>query len=321
MKTQSGWLTRLVRPEANIVLFFVLACAVGTILSPHFLDVRFLMDSSTLYADLGMIALAFTFLLISGEVDLSVASNMTLVACITATLYKMGVPMTLLIPAALVIGVVPGLVNGILVVTTGLSSLIITIATLSLYRGLAQVLIGDVSISGFPAWFVAVDKRLAFGFLPVPLLMVLAVAVVMEVILQRTVFGRNVSALGTNAKASLYSGVRVNRVKIVLFGLVGLGSGIAGLLSMSRLQRAMYAIGLGGELDVVTMVLLGGAAFSGGSGSVTGTLLAFFVLVILRTAMLLVNLKRFDQMAIVGVLLILVMIISERIAAFRRNRT
>ncbi len=311
----------LIRPEFSIFIFFLLSFLIGAMLSPYFLDIEFLLDSTTIYAELGVIALTLTYLMIAGEIDLSVASSMALVACICARLFDSGVLMEVIIPIGLVLGFVLGLINGLLVTFTGLPSLIITIGTMSMYRGFAQVLIGDSSISGFPAWFVGIDKQLLFNFIPLPLFIFLAIALIMEIILRNTFFGREIYAIGSNYQVARYSGVKVDKIKIILFSFVGIASGIAGLMSMSRLQIARYNIALGGELDIITMVLLGGTAFSGGSGNIVGTMLAFFVIVLIRTAMMLVNMARFEQLAVIGVLLIISTIISSQFSRFSSELT
>jgi rhamnose transport system permease protein len=314
-------LTKILKPELNIFVFLLLSIVAGMLLSPNFLDFGFLLSSTTLYAELGLIAIAFTFLMISGEIDLSVASNMTLVACIVASLYQSGINMALLIPLGLIIGFCLGLFNGILVTTTKLPSLLITIGTMSLYKGLAQVLIGDQAVTNFPSWFIGIDKKMIFGFIPIPLALLIVVGIIMELILKNTFFGRKIVAMGLNRHAAKYSAVKVDKIKILLFGVVGFFCAVAGILSVSRLQVATYAIGTGGEMDVITMVLLGGTAFSGGSGRVLGTVLAFFILVFIRVGMRLAILSDYVQIAVIGALLIIVIIISHKLDKYSKEHS
>jgi rhamnose transport system permease protein len=304
---------KLLRPEFTIVVFLVLSFAAGIFLSPNFLDLRFLLGSTIYYTELGLIALCFALLMTLGELDLSVAANMTLVTCILGVLHKMEVNMGFLIPLALILGVLLALVNGLLVTITGLPSLIITIGTLSVYRGLAQVLVGDAAISGFPEWFLRFGKITLFGVIPLPLIIIVVVAVILEILLKRNFWGRKISAVGLNSNAADYSGVKVNRMKRELFALQGLFCGAAALLSISRLEVVKYSIGTGGEMDVVTMVLLGGTAFTGGKGSCIGTLAAFFIIVFIRTGMRLATISSYVQIAVLGVLLIVIIIISNKL--------
>jgi rhamnose transport system permease protein len=254
-----------------------------------------------------------------GELDLSVAANMTLVSCVLGVLHKLGIPMGALIPLGLALGTVLGLFNGLLVTLTGLPSLIITIGTLSVYRGLAQVLVGDGAISGFPKWFLNFGKINLFGLIPLPLIIMVLVAVVLEILMKRNFWGRKISAIGLNNGAAAYSGLKVNRIKRSLFAMQGFFCGAAALLSISRLEVVKYSIGAGGEMDVVTMVLLGGTAFTGGKGKCLGTLAAFFIIVFIRTGMRLATISSYVQIAILGLLLIVIIIISDKLNVLKEK--
>jgi rhamnose transport system permease protein len=294
-------------------VFLLLSFAAGVLLSPNFLDIRFILASTIYYTELGLIALCFALLMTLGELDLSVAANMTLVTCILGVLHRMGVNMAFLIPLGLVFGALLGLLNGLLVTITGLPSLIITIGTLSVYRGLAQVLVGDAAISGFPQWFLSFGKITLFGVIPLPLIIIIIVAIVLEILLKRNFWGRKISAIGLNSNAAKYSGVKVNGMKREIFAIQGFFCGAAALLSISRLEVVKYSIGTGGEMDVVTMVLLGGTAFTGGKGTCLGTLAAFFIIVFIRTGMRLATISSYVQIAVLGVLLIVIIIISNKL--------
>jgi rhamnose transport system permease protein len=275
------------------------------------------MSSMTLYTELGIIALAFTYLMIAGEIDLSIASALTLVSCVCAVLFKNGMSMGAILPVGLALGLALGLFNGFLVTATNIPSLIITLGSMSMYRGIEQVLIGDGSISGFPEWFVGIDRQLLFGVIPMPIVIFVILAVIMEIVLQRTFFGRKIFAVGSQPKVAAYSAVKVSRMKLALFGLIGLSEGVAGLMCLSRLGLAKYNIGTGGELDVITMVLLGGTSFSGGRGGIIGTALAFLVIVLLKTSMTLANLTRMAQLLVIGILLIIVIIITDKLNKYQ----
>jgi rhamnose transport system permease protein len=317
--TRKRLISLVLKPEINIAIFLTLSLVIGTIMSPYFLDLRYLLNSTTIYAEFGIIAIAFTVLMISGEIDLSVASMMTLSACVAATLYQAGVSMQALIPFTVLFGAALGLINGLIVTLTNLPSLIVTLGTMSLYRGIAQVLIGDNSISGFPSWFIGADTKMVFWGIPYPFFILLVFAVLIELVLKKTFFGRKNIAIGLNSHVAKYSLVNVKKVKVINFVNLGAFCAIAGLLSMSRLQLAKYNIGIGGELDVITMVLLGGTAFEGGKGSAIGTAGAFLIIVLVRTSMMLQNLTNHAQMAVIGGLLILVLTLSAFIESIRNK--
>lgn len=317
VNTKRSFAKKILKPESVLVLFLILSVVLGIIASPHFLDFEYILASMTQYIELGVIAIAFTFVLISGEIDLSVASAMTFTSCFAAVLYRSSVPMGLVIILALLFGVILGLINGALTAFTKINSLIITLGTMSLYRGLAQVLIKKGSIGDFPEWFVGIDQKLIFNFLPLSILIFLILMVIMEIILKDTFFGRRVFALGTNDKVALYSGIKIKANKIVLFGILGLFTGMAGVMQISRYGLAKYSLQLGGELDVITMVLLGGTAFSGGRGSTIGTALAFLVVVLIKISMTLINMERMIQLMIIGLILVATIIISDRLHKYQ----
>lgn len=311
----------ILKPETNIFVFLILSLIAGSILSQNFLDLRFLMSSTMLFIEWGIIALPFTFLLISGEIDLSVASSMTLIACLMGKLFKMGLDMKLVLVIGAFIGLILGLFNGLLVTVTKLPSLIITLGTMSLYKGLAQVLVGDIGITGFPKWFIGINNRLVFGIVPLPLIIFIVIAITMDVILRNTLFGRKIFAIGLNKYVAEYSGVKVGKMKVILFTLLGVFCAGAAMISMSRLEIAKYTIGTGGELDVITMVLLGGTAFLGGRGNIISTMFAFFVIVFIKIGMLLAILSGYVQNAVIGALLIIIMIISNMLEKFSKEHS
>lgn len=304
-------MNRMIRPELTVFVFMILSLVVGVLLSPNFLDIRFLLGSTIFYCELGLMAIPFTLLLTSGEIDLSIAANMSLVACLVAVLYQAGMSMPVLIVIGIAAGTLLGFFNGLLVTVTKLPSLVITIGIMSVYQGFSQVLVGDAAILGFPEWFIGLDQYTILGLIPLNLIILIVVALIFSFLLKKTVWGRKVTAIGLNRGTALYSGVAVEKTKVLLFTIQGTFCAIAGIMTMSRLQMAKYTIAGDGQMDVITMVLLGGTAFAGGRGSVLGTLAAFFIIVFIRTGMRLALLSNYAQMAILGLLLILVIIISN----------
>lgn len=304
-------INRMIRPELTVFVFMILSLVVGILLSPNFLDIRFLLGSTIFYCELGLMAIPFTLLLTSGEIDLSIAANMSLVACLVAVLYQAGMSMPVLIVIGIAAGTLLGFFNGLLVTVTKLPSLVITIGIMSVYQGFSQVLVGDAAISGFPEWFIGLDQYTILGLIPLNLIILIVVALIFSFLLKKTVWGRKITAIGLNRGAALYSGVAVEKTKVLLFTIQGTFCAIAGIMTMSRLQMAKYTIAGDGQMDVITMVLLGGTAFAGGRGSVLGTLAAFFIIVFIRTGMRLALLSNYAQMAILGLLLIVVIIISN----------
>ena len=310
-----------IRPEAVPAVLLVLAFVAGAMQSKYFLDVRYLLDSMTLYVETGLLALGMTFVIISGNIDLSVASMTALVACVTAKLMGSGWS----VPAACFTGVGLGLglgaANGLLVAKMKLPSFVVTLATMAVYRGIAQVLLG-ASSAKLPASFVGLDMQYLPGHFPIPVAFLLVMALVVALVLHRTLFGRWVFALGTNEVASFYSGLPVATVKVGVFAISGLMASFAALLMDSRLGVARFDHARGLELDAITAVLLGGASIFGGRGSAFGTILAVFLVAILRIGMGVANVKAEYQLAVIGTLLVVAVLSGnfvERLSSSRKS--
>lgn len=305
-------LTILGYPETIAVVLLAIAFAAGAALSPYFLDARFLLDSTSLYMEIGVMALAMTLIIISGNIDLSVASNLALTAVLCATFYsKFNLPMPIAAVLCPVIGALLGLFNGLLVTRLRLPSLTVTLGTLALYRGLAQVLVGDHSIGRFPEWFNGIDYRYVAGVLPMPLVIFLVLAAIIGVVLRKTVFGRCVYAIGTNEAAARFSGIRVDAVKMAVFALSGAMAGTGAVMMLSRLSVARYDLAFGDELAVITAVVLGGTDIFGGRGSIFGTVVALFLLGIVRRGMGVANMTAENQLAVMGTLLISAVLLAR----------
>ncbi len=306
------WKVLLIRPEMMTLVLLIGAVIVASRLSPFFSDIGFILESSTYYVEFAIVALVLTLVIISGEIDLSPASMMALSACVFAASFKAGVPIGVAMILGLVTGLVMGLFNAVLVIGFQLPSIIVTIGTLTLYRGLAQVLAGDKSIGKFPKWFNGIDYRLVYQ-VPVPVLIFVALALVLGLVLGTTIVGRQIYQIGTNEIAARHTGIRVRRIKVGLFVLMGLVSACAGLLTASRLASVRYDMATGGELQMVLMVMLGGTYIFGGRGTMLGTFLAAWLLVIIATGMTVANVAVTSQLIVMGLLLIISIIATNAI--------
>ena len=291
------------------IALIILALFVGSRVSPNFLDSKFLMESLTLMAEVGIVAVAMNYVISTGNIDLSVGSNVVLTACLTAKLIQAGTPPALGIALGILIGTGLGVINGILITQTQVPSFLITVATMAVYRGIAQALMGSASAS-IPEAYVGIDT-ITFAGLTVPLLLLLATALLSAFIFSRTIFGRWMLALGSNASAALYSGVPVKRVTFLVFAITGLASGIAAVLMDSRLGLARHEFAKGFELDAITMVVIGGTAIRGGDSNIVGTLLAFILIGLLRTTMGIANVTAEYQLTAVGILLIFAVLFNR----------
>lgn len=291
--------------EAVLVLLLVGSFAYSASVSPYFLEARTLFDMTSHFMEIGLMALAMTLVIILGEIDLSVASLCALAGVACGLLHEGGVPLPLAMGAALLLGAGLGALNGWLAAALQLPSLVVTLGTMALYRGAGQILLGDRSTYGFPEWFVSIDLRYVPGtWIPLPLVLFAACAVLFFLLLHRTTAGRLIYCIGNNAEACRFSGIAVGRVKVALFALSGLMAAAAGLMMTSRFASARWDMASGMELEVITVVLLGGTSISGGRGTILGTVLALFVIGTFRYGMGLANIPVQNQSVAIGLLLI-----------------
>jgi rhamnose transport system permease protein len=218
------------------------------------------------------------------------------------------------------IGGALGLFNGLLITFLRLPSLVVTLGTMALYRGLAQVLAGDHSLGGFPDWFVGIDYRRAAGWVPLPLIIFLVMALVCGIVLAKTTLGRRLYAIGTNEPAARFAGIRVDALKLIVYGMSGCFAGGASLITLSRLTVGRYDMASGDELAVITAVVLGGTDISGGRGTIFGTAIALFLLGVIREGMGLANVPAENQLAVTGALLVGAVIIFRVLNTIRGKR-
>jgi rhamnose transport system permease protein len=303
------WHVILVRPETMTLVLLILGVIVASQLSPFFLDISYILRSFTLSAEFAIVALVLTMVIIAGEIDLSPAANMALSACLFAWAQASGIPMPIAIAIGLGAGLVMGALNAFMVIALQLPSIIVTIGTLTLYRGLAQVIAGDKSIR-VPEWFIGIDRALVFG-VPIPVVIFIVCSIILGFVLAGTIFGRQLYQIGTNEIAARHAGIRTRQIKLVLFLLVGVVSAAAGMLTASRLGSVRYDLGLGGELQMVLMAMLGGTYIFGGRGTILGTFLAAWLLVVVSTGMTVANLLPAIQLTVLGVLLIVAIIATN----------
>lgn len=303
------WITRW---EVQLIILNIVAMFMGTLLSPYFLDINNLLGMTTNFIEKGLMALPMAFIIITASIDLSVASNMAMSAIAMGTLFEAGAPMWVAILFGLTVGTIGGIFNGLLVGRLKLPSLVATLGTFSLYRGLGFSLLGDQTVKGFPSWFFYLGQGY-IGDTPVPFSLVLffTLAILFGLLLHYTTFGRYVYAIGQNELACRYSGVNVDRIKVVIFAVMGFVAALAGLVIVSRFTSVRSDVGLGFELDVITIVVLGGVSIFGGSGSMVGVVLAWLLLSQVRFGMSLMNIRGQIQSVVVGTLLILAILVPN----------
>ncbi|MGH2870823.1 MAG: ABC transporter permease [Solirubrobacteraceae bacterium] len=299
------------------VLLGVLAVEIIVLaqLSPYFLTVTNLLDTSRYFVESGLIALGMTFVIITGGIDLSVGGGLALASVCLGFGYQAGIPLPLAIAGAVVVGTAGGALNGVLVTRWDVHPIAITIATQALFRGIAYAITNANAVSTFPHWFNYFGQYY-LGAVPGQLLVFVVAAVALAIVLHRGRLGRYVHGIGVNDEAALFSGVPVKRTKVTVYALTGLLVGVAAVIYTSRVSTARADAGLGLELAVIAAVVLGGASINGGLGSILGTVLGVVIIAVLQQGLLLTTLNSNWIPVITGGLMLAGVFVNE---FFRRR--
>lgn len=292
--------------ETLLILVLLAVFTINSLASPYFLDPWNLSDATFNFTEKALIALAMALLIISGEIDLSVAAIVALASTAMGYVATIGGGTGTMVLAGILTGLACGAFNGLLVTRYKLPSIVVTIGTMSLFRGISFIVLGDGVYKGYPPNFAFFGQGYVWWVFSFEFVFFLCTAVVYAVLLHKTNFGRLVYAIGNNETAALFSGVRVARVKFTLFLLTGLMSGIASVMLTSRLGSTRPSIAMGWELEAITMVVLGGVSILGGSGTVPGVVIAGFIMCFVTFGFGLLNVPGIVMSIFVGLLLILV---------------
>lgn len=304
--------------EALLAVVAVAIFLLNSFASPYFLDPWNLSDASYNFTEKAMIAFAMALLIIAGEIDLSVAAIVALASTAMGQAAQAGVGTGGLVAIGLAVGLLCGAFNGTLVTRLGLPSIVVTIGTMSLFRGIAYIVLGDRAFSGYPKSFAWFGQGYVVWVFTFELALFAVLALIFGILLHRTNFGRHVYAIGNNSTAARFSGVRVERVKMTLFLATGLMAGLASVCLTSRLGSTRPSIGAGMELEVVTMVVLGGVAIAGGSGTIIGVVLAALIMGLVTFGLGLLNVPGIVMSVVIGALLIAVIAAPRLTAMVRR---
>lgn len=300
------WGRRLRSWETLLVAVLIAVFSINALSSPYFLNAWNLSDATFNFTEKAMIAFAMAMLIIAGEIDLSVAAIIALASTAMGYAATLGVGTPGLVAVGLLTGLACGAFNGLLVARFNLPSIVATIGTMSLFRGISFIVLGDKAYTEYPDSFAYFGQGYVWWVVSFELVLFAVLAVVFWVLLHRTNFGRAVYAIGNNPTAALFSGIRVARVKFMLFLLTGLTSGIAAVCLTSRLGSTRPSIAFGWELEIVTMVVLGGVNILGGSGTIGGVVLAAIIMGMVTFGFGLMNVPGIVMSIFIGLLLIAV---------------
>ncbi len=297
----------------ELVLFVALAVALAilSVTANHFMTVGNLLNQGRLMTEVALVALPMTFVIITGGIDLSVGSIMGLTAILLGVFWQnVGMPLPVAALLAIVAAGACGLFNGLLITRVKVPPLIMTLATLALFRGLAEGISQARSVRGYPEWFFVLGQGEMLG-VPTQLWLLLVAVIVFWIVLARTTFGRSLYAIGYNETAARYSAIKVDRIKLVIYTLSGLMAGIAGVIFVSRVSTTRSDMGTGLELDVIAAVVLGGTSIFGGVGTITGTVLGFTLIQLLKNGLALTGVKGDSTIVVIGTVLILSILITN----------
>jgi len=290
--------------EGVLFLITLVMMVVLSLSSDKFLTVSNILTQVRLMVEIGLIALPMTYIIITGGIDLSVGSIAGLAAILLGyTWQNWGFPLEGSILFALGVALAAGFMNGLLIVRLNVPPLIMTISTLALYRGLAEGISEARSVRGYPDWFYVIGQKETFG-IPNQIYLFVVAAILFTVVLSRTTFGRGLYAIGNNETGARFSGIPVNRIKLIIYSVSGLVAGISGVLLVSRVTTTRSDMGNGWELDAIAAVVLGGTSIFGGSGSIIGTLLGIVLIRFLQNGLALSGVTGDATIVVVGTVLV-----------------
>ncbi|HTO62984.1 MAG TPA: ABC transporter permease [Bradyrhizobium sp.] len=302
------WLTR---HETMLAAILLVALIVLGALNNRFLTLDNLLNQGRLTTEVGLIALPMTFIIITGGIDLSVGSIVGLCAILLGYSWKnFGFPLPLAIAFSLLVGAAAGFLNGLVITRVKVPPLIMTIATLALYRGLAEGISQARSVRGYPEWFYFIGQENLLG-VPAQLWLLLIAIVIAGIVLDRTTFGRTLYAIGNNETAARFSGLPVDRAKLIIYTLSGLMAALSAVVLVSRVTTTRSDMGIGYELDVIATVVLGGTSIFGGVGTIWGTVVGLAMIQLLKDGLALTGVKGDATIVVIGTVLILSTLVAS----------
>jgi len=317
-----SFLARFQRWEWMLVALLFIVIVLNSGLSPYFLNAVNLSRTSSDFMEKGLMMLPMVFIILTGNIDLSVASNMGMSASLMGLLFNNGINIWAAALAGLVLGTLGGLLNGFLVSRVKIPSLVVTLGTYAFFRGLAYGFLGDQAATNYPASFTYLGQGKLFGTLiPFSVGLFVVLAVVFGVVLHRTTYGRYLVAIGNNENTTSYSGIQVARIKLINYTISGFISALAGLILASRFGSTLPDIGTGLELSVITAAVLGGVDINGGKGTMVGAVLSLTLIGLMSFGMGLLNIQGQVQGVIIGLLLILSILLPNLVRNIFGSKT
>ncbi|MHC1692375.1 MAG: ABC transporter permease [Sphaerochaetaceae bacterium] len=321
----SGLKSRLVdaftRWEVLLLIIFIAMAVFFSNASPYFLDMFNLMNATFQFSEKAIMALPMIFIIMCGDIDISVASIIALSAFSMGTASEAGMGIAAIILIGLAVGILCGLINGLLITGLDIPAVAVTLATQSIYRGISKAVLEEHACTTYPEGFGFFGQEFIPGtIIPFSLVLYIVLAAVMGFILHKTTYGRKIYAIGNSAEAARFCGIKVNRVKIINYALMGLFSGIAAVLLTSRIFSVRSNIATNYDMEVITLVVLGGVSINGGKGNMIGVVIATFLVGYLKFGMGLLKLSSTVMTIVIGSLLIIAVLLPRLLDLYKGNR-
>lgn len=309
------------RREWLLVLLIIVINVINANLSPYYLNITNLFDMTFSFMEKGFIVLIMALIMITGNIDISVASNIAMSSVVMAISYQSGLNMVICIIIGLLTGTLGGFINGYLITKFRLASIVVTLGTMSLYRGISFIILGDQAVTKFPEKFAYIGQGY-IGDTPIPfqLVVFIVLAIIFSLLLHKTTFGRHIYSIGINENACRYSGVPVDSIKLKIFAISGFLSALAAIFLTSRIGVSRPSIAIGYELEIITIVVLGGVSMYGGEGTIPGVVLSLFLVGFVRYGLSLKNVPANMIIIIIGLVLIFSVMIPNVLNELNINK-
>ncbi len=300
--------------EFGVLIVLLLIFIIMSICSPVFLSATNLVNVVRQCVEIGIMAIGMTFLIVNGDMDLSIGSTFAVCAMIGGTLFKYEMcPPTLAFLAVLLVGAVLGMLNGLMVTRVGIPSFIVTLGTMKIYRSCAYAISGGTSVSVFPesatnSWVWLFGAKI--DGVPIQIFIMLIMFVIAHIVLKKTVYGNRVYATGGNERAARLSGINTKNTRLIAFIIQGVCCAVAAIIALTYLNSVTTTSGEGREMDSIAAVILGGAALSGGRGTIIGSFIGVLIMGIVKNGMVLLGVPVFWQDGFIGVVVILAVLVD-----------
>jgi rhamnose transport system permease protein len=297
------------RWEFTIFGLLIVIFIINVILSPELFRINNLLDATLTFTEKSIMVLPMTLLIISGVIDISVGSISAMSGVILGVCFKSGIGIWYATVIGLFVGLIAGLINGLIITKLKIPSIVVTLAMMLFYRGIGYILLGDTAVRDLPEKFGILGGAYSVTFIPIQFIIFIVLAIIFGVLLHATTFGRQIYIIGNNENTARYSGLPVDRTRVILTAIMGFVSGLSGVLLTSRIGSARPDIAMGSEMTVITIALLGGVYIFGGRGTILGVVISAFILGYIHYGLSILNIQeQVIRIATGGVLIIALLI-------------